>query len=145
MSGPFLQIMVLIDRIHKAQSLVKASATSAAGRSRCLHGSPCLTRNNCAPVSFFPSSPIHATRPTHEAALRFTDVPRRGMWVKGHSAGYRWERPFWGDGISSCGEACTQPTSRLWRFNKAVQRKRVPAQPKRDACSMEIRSSSDTS
>lgn len=119
------------DRIHKAKTLVK---TPAAGPSRCLHGNQCFTENHRAPVSFIRLSrlPIHATWLTPGPAGGFTDVPRPGMWVKGHSAGYRWERPFWGNGISSCGEACTSPITRLRRLNKAIRRRRVPAQPQRD-------------
>lgn len=80
-----------------------------------------------------PFLPIHAIWLTPGAARGFTDVPKPGMWVKGHSAGYRWERPFWGNGISSCGEACAPPGTRLGLFNK-IQRRRVgPAWPKRDA------------
>lgn len=44
-----------------------------------------------------------------------------GMWVKGHKAGYRWERPFWGNRMSSCGEA--------WALNKTIRRRRVAARP----------------
>lgn len=75
---------------------------------------------------------IHVIWLTPGAARGFTDVPKPGMWVKGHSAGYRWERPFWGNGISSCGEACTPPRTRLGLFNK-IRRRRVPAWPKHDA------------
>lgn len=39
---------------------------------------------------------------------------------------------FGGNGISSCGEACAPPGTRLGLFNK-IRRRRVPAWPKHDA------------
>ena len=85
-----------INREYKSPKPHKTVPNEKAHLPEFLHGNQRFTAPTGSGTCFlfFPLSiPSYMTKPCSHTGIYRCSV--FGIWVKGHNAGYRWERPFW--------------------------------------------------